>query len=240
MKIINNTFQCFLLFQYCLDILIAAEPSSYLDTLKKDYSFAAKTYDLKLLRKIENIINNKSQREVEEQLLLGLIYWRYQIISYCNNDQDEVIKNGKRTIEELTKAESIGADPYITTTHKALAYLLMSGTSLLNGTKYNPKMLVELKKSKELYPHGYFTRLIEAIKYNQTPAIAGGNPMKAVTILEKMSYDFPDSVDVRIHLSEAYLRTGNIESSKRILKEVLEKHPSNLLAKKIEKILKEK
>lgn len=213
-----------------------AEPSSWIDSAASRYSLAARQYDRGLLQNAAEFI---IQRPVAEQqtpraiILLGFIYWRRELIAYCLNTPTEVSSYGKMAIETLNKAEKAGADIYLTASHKALASQLLAAQSIGKGAIYGPRAAAEIKKAQAANPQGYFSRLVGAINANQAPSFAGGSPKKAVVLLEKMANDFPDSIDVKIHLSEAYIKVGRSEDAYRLIMPITKAYPSNLLARKI-------
>ena len=213
-----------------------AEPASWIDSVEYRYSFAAEKYDGALLEKIARFITRQpdgEQRKPQALLLLGLIYWRMELIAYCSNASALIKKNGKLAVEKLHEAERAGADVYLTAGHKALASQLLAGLSISSGAMYGPRIATELKKAQKANPTGYYSLLVEAINVNQAPSFVGGSPKKAVVLLEKMALDFPDSIDVKIHLSEAYGKVGRFNEAMEVIKPIIKAHPDNLLARKI-------
>jgi hypothetical protein len=213
-----------------------AEPSSWIDSTETKYSIAAREYDTEALRKTAELINQRSIKEQQAPrvlLLLGFIFWRQELIAYCSNTTAEINRYGKSAIEKLNGAEKAGADIYLTASHKSLACQLLAGQSIGKGAIYGPRAAKELKKAQAANPQGYFSLLVEAINANQAPSFAGGSPKKAVILLEKMAMDFPDSIDVKIHLSEAYSKVGRTEDAYRLIMPITKAYPSNLLARRI-------
>jgi tetratricopeptide (TPR) repeat protein len=213
-----------------------AQPFLWIDSTEASYSIAATGYDRDALRKTAEFITQKTIQEQQAPralLLLGFILWRQELIAYCLNTHTEVGYYGKMAIETLNKAEKAGADRYLTASHKALACQLMAGQSISKGAVFGPRAAGELKKAQALNPQGYYSLLIGAINANQAPSFAGGNPKKAVILLEKMATDFPDSTDVKIHLADAYSKVGRSEDAYRLITLVTKANPSNLLARKI-------
>lgn len=189
-----------------------------------------------LLQKCAEFITRQPVEERQKPrvlLLLGLIDWRRELIAYCSNAAAEIDRYGKSAIGKLTSAEKAGANLYLTASHKALACQLLAGQSISNGAIYGPRAAAELKKAKGANPQGYFSRFVEAINTNQAPSFAGGSPKKAVVLLEKMAKDFPDSIDVKIHLSEAYMKVGRTEDASGIIMPIVKEYPDNLLTRKI-------
>jgi hypothetical protein len=213
-----------------------AEPSSWIDSLEYQYSIAAKNYNIVLLQKSAEFITQQpidEQQKPQALLVLGLIYWRQELIAYCSNTTVEINRYGKLAIKKLNKAEKTGADMYLTASHKALACQLLAGQSFSNGTIYGPRAATELKKAQRANPQGYFTLLVEAVNANQAPPFAGGNPEKAVLLLDKLATAYPDSIDVKIHLSEAYIKTDRVTDARKLIMPITKAYPSNLLARKI-------
>lgn len=213
-----------------------AEPPSWIDSLEYHYSVAARNYDIVLLQKSAEFI---ARQPVEEQqkpqalLLLGLIYWRLELIAYCSDATAEMNRYGKLALEKLTEAENAGADIYLTASHKALASQLLAGQSLRTGAIYGPRAAAELKKAQRANSQGYFSLLIEAINVNQAPSFAGGSPEKAVLLLNALAIRFPDSIDVKIHLADAFIKTGRTRDAAALITPVTNAFPWNLLAGKI-------
>lgn len=221
---------------HALVCFAAAEPSSWIDTARSRYSVAATTYDAASLQKTAEYITRQPAAEQQNPrtlLLLGLIYWRLELIAFCSNAPADITRHGKSALQTLDIAENAGADPYLTGSHKALACQLLATQGISSGATYGPRAAKELKKAQAANPKGYFSLFVEAINTNQAPSFAGGNPKKAVVLLEKLADDFPDSIDVKIHLSEAYSKVGRSEDASRIITPIVQKFPSNLLARKI-------
>jgi tetratricopeptide (TPR) repeat protein len=215
-----------------------AEPSSWIDSMVLQYSIAAKNYNIVLLQKSAEFITRQpieEQQKPQALLLLGFIYWRQELIAYCSNTPAEINQYGKLAIEKLNEAEKAGADKYLTASHKALSCQLLAGQNIGKGAIYGPRAAKELKKAQSENPQGYFSLLVEAINANQAPSFAGGSPKKAVILLEKMATDFPDSIDVKIHLSEAYSKIGRSEDARYLIEPIVNSQPFNLLARKIAK-----
>jgi hypothetical protein len=213
-----------------------AEPSSWIDSTEARYSTAAREYDPGALRTIAEIITTKpvqDQKSPRALLLLGFILWRQELIAYCSNTTADIKLYGKEAIEKLDEAEKAGADPYLTASHRALSCQLLAVQGFKNGAIYGPRAAKELKKAQRANPRGYYSLLIEAINANQAPSFAGGSPEKAVVLLEKMITVFPDSVDVKIHLAEAYGKVGRKDDAKRVILPIVKEYPANLLARKI-------
>jgi predicted Zn-dependent protease len=61
-------------------------------------------------------------------------------------------------------------------------------------------------------------------------------PKKALVLLQNMAKIFPDSIDVKIHLSDAYSKVGRSEEARRLIEPIVNSQPFNLLARKIAKI----
>jgi len=54
-----------------------------------------------------------------------------------------------------------------------------------------------------------------------------------VEFFEKMAKTFPDSIDVKIHLADAYTQVGRKDDARKTIDPVTAVFPYNLLAKKI-------
>jgi hypothetical protein len=239
MKVFYQQIPVFVILPMLLILLgsnIMAGQSSWIDSAQSGYSLAAKQYDSELLKKAAAIITrqpDEAQQTARPLLVLGFIYWQEELIAYCQNNASEVNHYGKLALEILDKAEKAGADSYLTASHKALACQLLAGLGISKGARYGPQAASELKKAQKANPQGYFSLLVEATNSNQAPAFAGGSPAKAVLILEKMAAEFPDSVPVKIHLSDAYIKVGRSEEARRLLGSIIQKYPLDLLARKI-------
>lgn len=220
----------------CFLAVATAQPSSWIDSNEVRYTIAARAYDMDTLRNTAEIITRKpvqDQQAPRALLLLGFILWRQELIAYCSNTTAEINRYGKAALEKLDEAEKAGADIYLTASHKALACQILAVRGIKNGAIYGPRAAQELKKAQTANPQGYFSLLVEAINTNQAPSFAGGNPKKAVILLEKLATTFPDSIDVRIHLSDAYIKIGRPEDARRLIIPIIQAFPSDLLARKI-------
>jgi hypothetical protein len=226
-----------------LTILSAVLPSltwagqdSWIDSAASEYSFASMQYDSVMLQKTIELINQHplaEQQSPRALLLRGLIFWRLELIAYCLDKKTGMNRYGEMAIAALNEAEKAGADQCLTASHKALASQLLAGQGMRKGVIYGPRAGAELKKAQKANPLGYYPQLVEAINANQAPSFAGGNPKKAVALLEKMAVIFPDSIDVKIHLADAYLHVGRKEDGRNLLVSIVNSYPSNLLAYKI-------
>ena len=217
----------------------AEEQSSWIDSMEYQYSIAARNYDIALLRKSAEFITRQpaqEQRKPHALLMMGCIYWRQELIAYCSNNNVEINRYGKLALEKLNEAENAGADKYLAGSYKALACQLLAGRSISNGAIYGPRAARELKKAQAANPQGYFSLLVEAINANQAPSFAGGSPEKAIVLLQNMARIFPDSTDIKIHLSAAYSKVGRSEDARSLIEPVVNSQPFNLLARKIAKI----
>jgi predicted Zn-dependent protease len=183
-----------------------------------------------------NVINKRPlmDRQSPRPLLLrGLIYWRMELIAYCSNDKARISRYGGLAISTLDEAEKNGADPYIAASHRALACQLIAGLGIGKGTTYGPREAKELEKARKANPRGYFSLLATAINTSQAPSFVGGSPEKAVVMLEKMENDFPDSIDVKIHLAAAYRRAKRREDAFALIQPIVKAFPANLLAQRV-------
>lgn len=224
------------IFIYNLLSASTIEPPSWIDSAETRYAIAAKEYSMDGLQKTAEFITGKpalEQKFPEALLLLGLVFWRQELIAYCSNDAAEINKYGKLAISKLNEAEKAGADIYLTASHKALASQLLASQGINNGMIYGPRAAKELKKAQAARPKGYFSLLVEAVNISQAPSFAGGNPEKAVTLLKKLATAFPDSIDVTTHLSDALIKAGRPEEARELILPVIKTHPSNLLARKV-------
>ncbi|NLD94660.1 MAG: tetratricopeptide repeat protein [Fibrobacter sp.] len=207
--------------------------SSWIDSAESRYSAAATQYDMEALRNLADVITLKpvdEQKKPRALLLHGCVLWRLQLIAFCKNSEKDILRYGKVSVKKLKEAETAGADMYLTASYKALAYQLMAGQGINNGAINGPLAAKELKKAQKANPKGYYTLLVEAINANQAPSFAGGSPQKAIVLFEKMISAFPDSVDVKIHLAEAYGKAGRKEDARQLIAPVVKEYPSNLLA----------
>ena len=85
---------------------------------------------------------------------------------------------------------------------------------------------------KKIRPNGFDVRLIEGINLIEMPSFVGGNPRKAVKLLNELYREYPDSPVVMISLARAKTRSGQQQEAKKLLEKVLAVNPNNLLAKK--------
>ncbi len=210
--------------------------SPWIDSAESRYSAAATQYDMEALRNLANFITLKpvdEQNKPRALLLHGCVLWRMQLIAFCKNYEKDILRYGKVSVKKLKEAETAGADVYLTASYKALAYQLMAGQGINNGAINGPLAAKELKKAQQANPKGYYTLLVEAINANQAPSFAGGSTQKAITLFEKMITMFPDSVDVKTHLSDAYGKAKRKEDAKRLITSVVKEYPANLLARTI-------
>ena len=216
--------------------LAAAAGPSWIDSLESRYASAARDYDsTSLMAAVESF--NRQQTPDRESgralLLLGLSYWRLELIGYCADDKTRVIHYGELAISTLTRAEKAGADLYLTASHKALASQLLAAQGALKGMLYGPRSSSEAKKARDANPTGYFSLLTEAVNASQAPKFAGGDEKKAIAALEKMTPEFPDSVDVKIHLARTYTKAGMTEEARNMIAPIVAALPLNLLARKV-------
>jgi predicted Zn-dependent protease len=98
---------------------------------------------------------------------------------------------------------------------------------------YGPRSAKEIRKAKEADSGGYFSLLAEALSLCWAPKFAGGNVKKGAMMLDKMAGQFPDSVDVRIHLAYAYWESGRGADARRLIAPIVKAYPANLLARKV-------
>jgi tetratricopeptide (TPR) repeat protein len=214
----------------------ATDTPSWIDSAESRYSVAATQYDMDSLRAIADMITLKpvdEQKTPRALLLLGSVLWRQQLIAFCSDSEADIMRYGKASVRKLNEAEKAGADTYLTASYKALAYQLMAGQGINNGALNGPLAGKELKKAQKANPKGYYSLLIDGINANQAPSFVGGSPQKAIALFEKMIATFPDSVDVKIHLAEAYSKVKRKEDALRLIEPVVKTYPANLLARKI-------
>jgi predicted Zn-dependent protease len=240
----NNYMKCSFAIIGCMVVLFAgfispatsAKSYPWLDSAAAQYSRAGERYDSLLLSQNVQYIERQPKEELQAPgalLLLGLHFWRLTLIAFCIGDNSGISRFGSMAIDKLTEAEKAGADIYITGSHKALVSQLLASLGMLKGAKYGPRAASELKKAQKANPEGYFTLLVTAINANRAPSFAGGSPKKAVELFEKMAKTFPDSIDVKIHLADAYIQVGRKEDARRTIDPLTAAFPYNLLAKKI-------
>lgn len=223
---------CIAVFFFAAD----AGKSSWIDSVRAVYDSAASDYDSVLLAEAAETIMQRSapDRQSHRALLtLGLIYWRLELIGFCIDDRARVIRYGEMAINALAKAEKAGADRYLTASHKALASQLLAAQGAVKGMVYGPRSAREAKRAQEANPKGYFSLLTEAVNASQAPKFAGGDPEKAVVAFEKMMKEFPDSIDVQIHLALSYINTGRMEDARIMITPIVGAHPANLFARKV-------
>jgi tetratricopeptide (TPR) repeat protein len=225
-----------MVFVLCVQVVPSLADNVY-DTISANVVSGAVHYDsVRLLSAAEALKGGNLTSAT--RLLLGFTYWRLELIAYCTDNTKGVDLYGKLAVDVLNQAEKNGADTYLTASYKTLVYQVLSGLGIRQGALYGPKTVTELNKAKKLQPQGYYPLLCSAINLNQAPSFAGGNPSKAVTELQNLTRQFPDSSDVKIHLADAYIKTGNHEEARRLLDNVTKEQPHNLLAQKIVRKLK--
>lgn len=238
-----HPFTALALFIIVLHSLLGAQQNAWIAAAEAAYNNAAKQYDSKLLQEIAGSIAQKplaEQQSPQAILLDGLINWRLELIAYCTENKSAMEIYGSKALIKLDEAEKAGSDVYLTASHKALVSQLLSGLGIRKGALYGPRSATELKKAQKANPEGYFSLLVDAITTLKAPSFVGGNPKKAVTMFEKMVRTFPDSIDVKIHLADAYGTLGRRNDAQMILAPVVTTYPSNLLARKIAATLKAK
>lgn len=205
------------------------------------FSLAAISYDSTALITISrqtDALLARNDNNAPILLLAGLVAWRLELIAFCKGDNEQISKYGLLTIGFLEKAEKGGADRYLAITHRAFACQLMATLGIRGGTKYGPRAAAELKKAKEVNGTGYYTRLVEAINFNQAPSFAGGNPAKALELLQNLRAEYPDSTDVKIHLADSLRKNKKSDAAATEILPVVKSNPRNLLAQKILKNIK--
>lgn len=205
------------------------------------FSLAATSYDSASLVDISQKTDAhlaKDPVNAPGLLLAGLVAWRLELIAFCKGDNEQLSKYGLLTLDFLERAEKEGADRYLTITHRALACQLMATLGIRGGTKYGPRAAAELKKAKEVNGSGYYTRLVDAINFNQAPAFAGGNPAKALELLQKLSVEYPDSTDVKIHLADSLRKNKKNDAAALLILPIVKSIPKNMLAQKVMKSIK--
>lgn len=238
-----HSFFLLAIFIIVLHSLVCAQQNVWIDSAEAAYNDAAKQYDSELLLKIAGSIARKplaEQQSSRAALLEGLIYWRMELIAYCSGNRGNVDIYGSKALKKLDEAEKAGSDAYLTASHKALVSQLLSGLGIRKGAFYGPRSATELKKAQKANPQGYFSLLVDAINMLKAPSFFGGNPKKAVAMLEKMAGTFPDSIDVKIHLADAYGTLGKRDDARMILAPIVTTYPLNLLARKVAATLKAK
>jgi hypothetical protein len=213
-----------------------AESSTWIDSAQARYVAAAESYDSVMLRNTAEYISGQppAQRTAPKALLLwGLVYWRLELIAYCVGNTGDVNRYGAMAVALLDNAEKAGADGYVTASHRALVCQLIYVQGGKNALSFGFRSAKERKKAKRTNPQGYFTLMADALNAERAPAIAGGNPKKAVALFEQMAARFPDSIDVKIQLADSYLRVGRKDDWRRLIEPVVAAHPHNLLAWKV-------
>ena len=214
----------------------AGDALSWIDSMESIYASASRDYDSISLMNAARSIDKRPlmDRQSPRALLIrGLIYWRMELIAYCSNEKVRLLRYGSIALSTLNEAEKAGVDPYLTSSHRAFACQLIAGLGISKGAIYGPRSAAETKKARLVNPQGYFTLLATAVNASQAPSFAGGNPKKAVVLLEKMEQEFPDSIDVKIHLARAYRRSQRLTDARAVIQPIIQSHPKNLLARMI-------
>ena len=208
----------------------------WLDSAAAQYKRGGERYDSIMLQQTAGFIEHqaKEERQTPRALLtLGLVYWRLELIAYCTGDNSGVDRYGTLAVDKLGDAEKAGADGYLVASHKSLASQLLASLGMGKAIKFGPLAASEIKKTQQAKPEGYFSILVEAVNANRAPAFAGGSPKKAVELFEKMAKTYPDSIDVKIHLADAYSQVGRRDEARKLIEPITAAFPSNLFAKKI-------
>jgi tetratricopeptide (TPR) repeat protein len=219
-----------------------AQQSAWTTAADSQYIVAARNYDRALLEKTAEFISRQAGTQggsAKALFLLGMTYWRLELVAFCTDDDAALERWGVKAIDALNEAEKAKADPYLTASHKALAGQLLATLGMAKAMKYGPLANDELKKAQKAAPQGYFSLLVDAVNVSRAPVFAGGNLKKAATMLEKLSKDFPDSMDVKIHLAEAYARIGRRDEARTIITPIVKSNPSDLFAAKVAARVKE-
>lgn len=218
-------------------VIIKTHASSPSDSALVLYQSGAKTYNSqKLTAAISLLTANHTQTETSsrELLIVGLASWRLTFIAFCNGNRKKTLSTGKKTIAALDRAETDGANRYLTASYRALTYQLLAGLGgLKNGALYGPKAAKELKNAISENNDGYFTGLIQAINTAQAPKFAGGSLEKAEKLFVALREEYPDSTDVTIHLADTYRKMNMFVKARTLLNPILQTQPQNLFARKV-------
>jgi tetratricopeptide (TPR) repeat protein len=195
-----------------------------------------KGFDRTLLEKTAETVSRQPAPErgnAKALLLLGMVYWHLENMAYCSDDDGAVERWGLKAVAALNEAEQAKADVYLTASHKAFAYQLLASLGMLKAMKYGPLSGDELKKAQKANPQGYFTLMVDAVNASKAPPFAGGDLKRAILMFQKLSKDYPDSVEVRIHLADAYARTNKRDEARALIDPIVKSNPSNLFAAKV-------
>ncbi|MBP7461903.1 MAG: tetratricopeptide repeat protein [Candidatus Delongbacteria bacterium] len=207
-----------------------------MDSIEVRLAMAAKNFEREEFKTVISYLAGDRTLNLDpgqKHYRLGFCYWNLELIGYCRDNSDEIKSFGKLALQALDSAEHYGADRYLCAGYKGLAAQILAGLGLRSGITYGPRASSELKKALKINPHGYLSRLADAVYINQAPKFAGGNPKQAVLRLEDLAQEFPDSVVVKIHLASAYCRAGRPNQALSLINSVLAEFPQHLLARKI-------
>lgn len=206
------------------------------DSLSNKYSLLSQDYDSLGLVKFIDDLSSYQKNDISKSqkfLLIGLANFRLELIAFCKNHKEMIYSYGQRSIEMLKNAEENGADKYLTSGHTALAFQLISSIGVDKAIKYGPKAGSEYKRLAKIKQNGYLTNLVHAGNLLQAPSFAGGNPSKALLLLESMQKQYPDSIDVKINLSLAYLKNKKKSEAQSLIQPLLKANPENLFVRKV-------
>jgi tetratricopeptide (TPR) repeat protein len=170
----------------------------------------------------------------EAHFLRGRCYWGLQLIAFAGERKKEVERLGKQALDEYGLADTAAVSAYELQAYTTLCDQLMASTGWVNGAAYGPRLGKGAEFLKKRNPAGFFTRFVEAVNKIDAPSFAGGNPALAAALLEKVKIDFPDSLEARVQLAQAYYRLGRKADARREIDGVIQVNPRHLLARLIQ------
>ncbi len=165
--------------------------------------------------------------KTKRQLFTGTCLYRLQAIAYVAQNKKATARYGKQALALLDSAEATGADTYSIHAVRAYVSQIMAGLGITYGPKYGPLIAKNHKVLKRLDSTGFDSRYIDYVNLVEMPKFIGGNPAKAVPLLEAFFREYPDSVAVGITLARSYAKTGNKEKSVVLLDSLLAEYPAN-------------
>jgi len=176
--------------------------------------------------------------KTERQLFTGICLYRLQAIAYVALDKKATARYGEQALTLLDSAEAAGADIYSIYAVRAYVSQIMAGLGITYGPKYGPLIAKNHRILKQLDSTRFDSRYIDYVNLVEMPKFIGGNPAKAVPLLEAFFREFPDSVAAGITLARAYTKTGNKKKGVVLLDSLLVEYPANAALRKERKGVK--
>lgn len=170
--------------------------------------------------------------DAERLLFTGTCLYRLQAITYVARDKKATARYGEQALNLLDSAEAAGADSYSVHVMRAYVSQIMAGLGITYGPEYGPLIAKNHKVLKQLDSTRFDSRYIDYVNLVEMPKFIGGNPAKAVPLLETFFREYPDSVAAGITLARAYTKTGNKKKGAVLLDSLLAEYPANAALRK--------